>query len=289
MSFDSLAGPARARAAGAHTAGQRREGTQDQQLLWRVRQAVVAANNVGDPHVGIVHCDREGEQRGAVTRAITKSSWCPVLEPHGPTIGPRQGHRSSGTRRRIAEPGSSRGSPRQPAPRGPASRNGRLPRRPGRVGVAPGVDPPPARVASAAFVLAHRALIPVELKPPQRVQDLLDVSGTERSRWSPRSAARACRPSAWRAASCRGPLGHHRCGAPPSARGRSEGEALCVRLRASTSIAPPPPPLRTGCAVAGVAAAIATAGPGSLRTMNCSLGASTSTGLAARARAPSPR
>ena len=60
------------------------EGAQDQQLLRRVRQVVVAANDVGDPHVGIVHCDREVVQRRAVTPRDHEVVLGPVLEPHRP-------------------------------------------------------------------------------------------------------------------------------------------------------------------------------------------------------------
>ena len=52
-----------------------------------------------------------------------------------------------------------------------------------RVG-APGVDQlgDPLAMALSALGLAERALVPVELEPAQRVEDLLDVLGVERSR-----------------------------------------------------------------------------------------------------------
>ena len=79
-------------------------------------------------------------------------------------------------------------------------------------------------VTLAALVLAQRAFVPLELERSQSVQDLLDVSGTERSRSVSSIRSTRVPPSAWREASCRVPCGRRRCGVLPWATGQSEGE-----------------------------------------------------------------
>ncbi len=60
------------------------ERAQDQQLLRRVREVVVAANDVGDLHLGVVDGNREVVQRGAVAPCDHEVVLGPVLEPHRP-------------------------------------------------------------------------------------------------------------------------------------------------------------------------------------------------------------
>ena len=83
-------------------------------LLRRVREVVVAADHVGDPHLGVVHRDGEVVERGAVAAGdhevvlrLVPGTDLAATASSSTRVTP-----SSGTRSRIAAPGSSRGSPR---------------------------------------------------------------------------------------------------------------------------------------------------------------------------------
>ena len=90
------------------------ERLEDEQLLGRVREVIVAADDVGDPHLGVVDGDREVVERRAVAARDHEVVREPVLEPDL-RRGSRRRRRvspSSGTRRRIAAPSPGRASPR---------------------------------------------------------------------------------------------------------------------------------------------------------------------------------
>ena len=204
------------------------ERAQDQQLLRRVREVIVSADDVGDPHVRVVDRDREVVQRGAVAAGDDEVVLAAVLEPHRPAdqvvdhgdalVGHSQADRRAGL---VAGLAAVSGAAVRLLPGADVVGGCRV-----GVGVA-GVDKlrDAFRVALAARVLAHRALVPVELQPAQRVEDLLDVLRHRALAVGVLDAQHeAPRPSAWRGASCRAPCGRRRCAARPSAKGRSEDE-----------------------------------------------------------------
>ena len=152
-----------------------------EQLLGRVREMVVAADHIGDPHLEIVDGDREVVQRRAVAARDHEVVGEPVLEPHRPAdhvldrglalVGNLEPDRRPLPRPRLA------------AVAGVAVRllvGANVVRGRGvRVGAAR-FDQlgDPLAMAIAALGLAHRALVPVELEPAQGVEDLLDVLGS---------------------------------------------------------------------------------------------------------------
>ena len=89
------------------------EGGEDEQLLGRVGEVVVAADDVGDPHLGVV--DRDGEV--VEDAAVAAGDHEVVVARFGKETGPRIRSSTtvspaSGTRSRTAAPGSSVGVPR---------------------------------------------------------------------------------------------------------------------------------------------------------------------------------
>ena len=155
------------------------EGVEHEQLLGRVREVVVAADHVGDPHVGVVDGDREVVERRAVAAGDhqvvlecgSRSCTAPRIRS-STTVAP-----SSGTRRRIAAPSPPRAA--RPGSRRAVGFFRRRTTSAGRrvaVGGA-GVDQLLEALAMArrALGLADRSLVPVELEPAQGVEDLLDV------------------------------------------------------------------------------------------------------------------
>ena len=154
------------------------ERAQNQQLLRRVREVIVAANHVGDPHVRIVHRDREVVQRGAVATRDHEVVLGPVLEPNRPAdqvldhrhpvVRDAQANRRAGTVPGLAAvPRASVG----PLPGANVVCGGRV-----GIGVT-ALDQlcDPLAVTLTALVLAQRPVVPVELQPAQGIQDLLDV------------------------------------------------------------------------------------------------------------------
>ena len=215
---------------------------QDQQLLRGVREVVVAADHIGDPHVGVVDRDREVVERGAVAARDHEVVLEPVLEPDRargsgppprsrPRPGPAGGSRRPRRRgprpdnRRRRGPASRRGRPRRwrgPGTRVPASTSSSIRSRwrslRGRTGSA-GPRPSRARATAARRGSARRS------------------PGSSAHGRCPRSAAPARRPSPGRRASCRAPCGRRRCAGRPSATGRSEscgGRLMLIGAHVST-------------------------------------------------------
>ena len=89
------------------------ESLQHEELLRGVGEVVVAPDHVGDPHVGVVDRHRQVVERRPVAASDDEVVLSAILEVDGPritsstTVSP-----SSGTRRRIAAPSTSCGSPR---------------------------------------------------------------------------------------------------------------------------------------------------------------------------------
>ena len=156
------------------------ERREDEQLLGRVRQVVVAADDLGDPHVGVVDRDREVVDRGAVGARDHEVVLEAILErdraanhivDHGlPLVGGAEANRRPlpGPRLAAVSGATVVGLP------GAHLLGGR------RVGIgASGVDQLGDSLAMGigSLGLAQRPLVPVELEPAQRVEDLLDVLG----------------------------------------------------------------------------------------------------------------
>ena len=152
----------------------------DEQLLWRVGEVVVAADDVGDAHLEVVDRDREVVQRSPIATRDHE-----VVQG-----GVRERDRSADevVDHRLALVGDPKADRRVGSVAGLAAVSGtvvlRLPR--ANLLAAGGVAVGGARVEQAlergtvglaTLVLGDRAFIPVELEPPERVEDLLDVLG----------------------------------------------------------------------------------------------------------------
>ena len=161
------------------------ERAEHQQLLRGVGEVVVSADHVGDPHLGVVHSDGEVVEQGPVPAGDHEVVGEPVLEPHRAAnqvvdhglavVGDAEPDRRALARPRLAAvPGVTVGA---------LEGADLLGRRGVGVGLA-GIEQlgDPRAVALGALGLAQRPLVPVELEPAQRVEDLGDVLGVERSR-----------------------------------------------------------------------------------------------------------
>ena len=155
------------------------EGVEDEELLGRVGEMVVAADHVGDPHLGVVDGDREVVEDAAVAAGDDEVVVAAVGEgdraadqvlDHGLAV---VGHPQADRRAlvidglsAVAPVGAVLGLP------GLDLLGGR------RVAVrGAGLEQPGQRglVLLGPRDLGERALVPVELQPAQRVEDLLDV------------------------------------------------------------------------------------------------------------------
>jgi len=172
-------GPVQQRQVGVarHVGAQR---AQDEHLLGRVGEVVVAAHDVGDPHLRVVDRDGEVVERRAVAARDHEVVLGGVRERHRPAdhvlhhglavVGDAQadGGALLVARRAAVAAVAVLGLP------GEHVLGGR------RVAVGDaGLDQAVDRllVPLAALELAVGALVPVELEPPQGVDDLLDVLG----------------------------------------------------------------------------------------------------------------
>ena len=134
-----------------------------------------------DPHVGVVDGDREVVEhrcrRRGRSRSRPEAAFANRTSPRirsSTTVSP-----SSGTRRRTAAPSASSAALAPVAgvavlllPGADVVGGGRCPGRPLPASTS---SLERARVALGPLGLAQRALVPVELEPAQRVEDLLDV------------------------------------------------------------------------------------------------------------------
>ena len=204
----------------------RAERLEHEQLLGGVGEVVLAAHDVGDLRVEVVDGDGEvvedacrprgrspGRRGGRAANVVSPRirSWT--------TVSP-----SSGTRSRTAP--SRLGLAAEAAIGAVALLVGLdvVGRRGGAVGVArrPAAGRATSWWRSERDDLRDRALVPVELEPAQRVEDLLDVLGRRALAVGVLDAqdqrpARARGPSA----SCRAPCGRRRCAGRRSAKERS--------------------------------------------------------------------
>ena len=201
------------------------ERLQHHRLLRRVREVVVAADHVGDPHFGVV----DGDGEVVEGRAVAASDHEVVLGVVGEGDVAAQEIVDDGRRRRRGRAG---GSPRparreaRPGSRGCRWRpSTRAPRRRstgrGRRARTRAVARPPGRGDRAART-ARRLAVPVELEPLERVDDLRRRSPESSARGRcPRCEGPSFRPIPGPPASCRARSARRRCGALPWAKGRS--------------------------------------------------------------------
>ena len=204
------------------------EGVEDEQLLGRVGEVVVAADHVGDPHLGVVDGDREVVEDAAVAAGDDEVVVAAVGEgdraadqvlDHGlAVVGDPQPDRRALVLDRlaaVAAVGAVLGLPgldllggrrvavggaglEQPAPARPRGSRSARPARPGS-------RPSRARASAARRGSGRRS-----------------PRSSARGR-CPRSAGPARRRRGGRRASCRAPCGRRRCGGRRSARGRTGG------------------------------------------------------------------
>ncbi len=156
------------------------QGLHHQQLLRGVGEMVVAADHVGDPHVRVVDGDREVVENGAITPGDDELVLSVIREAHlaadlvgddrVAAVGDVQ---ADGCIRTVRGFAAIAAVAVLPLPGGHVIAGRRVAIGRSRL------EQPFERLAVAlgALVLAHRPLVPVELEPAQRVEDLLDVLG----------------------------------------------------------------------------------------------------------------
>ena len=201
------------------------EGGEDEQLLRRVGEVVVAAHDLGDPHLGVVDGDREVVEDRAVAAGDDEVVVAGVGEGDRPAdqvldhglavVGHPQPDRRPGLlgRGRRGSRGRRRARPSRPRRPWPSPRRGRRRRTPAAARARPRGDrrARPGRAAPRPS--------PAPASASRRGSARRSPASSARGR-CPRSAAPARRRRGAPQASCRVPSSLRRCAAHRSARGR---------------------------------------------------------------------